>query len=612
MWQIDAPPGIYLGAAGVLLVEDLGGGGVAIYRRNDYWLSPEFFTSVSEIPARTVLVLMRDPAGTWKGVVPLLGRDAVVEFEGTPIGLVARVGTGHETTLEGEVRLAVAAEGDDPYALIARLISHAVRAAGTGRLLAEKTLPDWRRWLGGCSWNAFYEKMREQDFDAAIESWVDAPVPLGWMILDDGWQDGDEQRRLVQFAPNAKFPHGLTALIADAKARLSLRAFGVWHTLQGYWDGVSPQSPLADDYEVGDNGLVHPNDYSRFLGDLHAFLAEAGADFIKVDNQGETYRFLRDHYAYVSGMQRLREALETSAEEHFGSSVINCMAQETTVLYQLQRTAVMRNSDDYYPDREQNPEEHILQNAWNALWTRPVAVPDWDMFQSHHPRAWWHAAARAISGGPVYVTDDPGRQDWEILTALTMPDGSIPPCDGYAVPARCSLLHDPRREGGPPLVLFNRAGGCAVLGIFNLTGSGVMWPVGPADAEFEAEHVPGYAVWSSRGGLLGTVDSSQRVPCPIPAHEWDIVVVSPVRGGFAPVGVDGALLPPGWIAKTTEVAGGVQVALRASGPLLVAAIAEPKRVRMAGGEALSFSFTDHLVRCELPRAIGPVEVVLES
>lgn len=29
--------------------------------------------------------------------------------------------------------------------------------------------------------------------------------------------------------------------------------------------------------------------------------------------------------------------------------------------------------------------------------------PDWDMFQSLHPAAEYHASARAISGGPIYV-----------------------------------------------------------------------------------------------------------------------------------------------------------------------------------------------------------------
>ena len=32
--------------------------------------------------------------------------------------------------------------------------------------------------------------------------------------------------------------------------------------------------------------------------------------------------------------------------------------------------------------------------------------PDWDMFQSLHPAAEYHASARAISGGPIYVRSE--------------------------------------------------------------------------------------------------------------------------------------------------------------------------------------------------------------
>ena len=36
-----------------------------------------------------------------------------------------------------------------------------------------------------------------------------------------------------------------------------------------------------------------------------------------------------------------------------------------------------------------------------------------------------HAAARAISGGSVYVSDFPGIHDYDILRQLVLPDGTI-------------------------------------------------------------------------------------------------------------------------------------------------------------------------------------------
>jgi hypothetical protein len=51
--------------------------------------------------------------------------------------------------------------------------------------------------------------------------------------------------------------------------------------------------------------------------------------------------------------------------------------------------------------------------------------PDWDMFHSVHPAAEYHASARAISGGPLYVSDSPGKHNFELLRKLVLPDGSI-------------------------------------------------------------------------------------------------------------------------------------------------------------------------------------------
>ena len=40
------------------------------------------------------------------------------------------------------------------------------------------------------------------------------------------------------------------------------------------------------------------------------------------------------------------------------------------------------------------------------------------MFQSRHPAAEAHAAARAVSGAAVYVSDYPGNHDFDLLKKL--------------------------------------------------------------------------------------------------------------------------------------------------------------------------------------------------
>ena len=43
------------------------------------------------------------------------------------------------------------------------------------------------------------------------------------------------------------------------------------------------------------------------------------------------------------------------------------------------------------------------------MWFGEFIQPDWDMFQSGHRMGALHAAGRAVSGGPVYVSDKPAN-----------------------------------------------------------------------------------------------------------------------------------------------------------------------------------------------------------
>ena len=77
------------------------------------------------------------------------------------------------------------------------------------------------------------------------------------------------------------------------------------------------------------------------------------------------------------------------------------------------------------------------------------------MFQSTHPCAEFHAASRAISGGPIYVSDSVGKHNFKLLKALVLPDGSILRCQYYALPARDCLFEDPLHDGKTMLKIWN-------------------------------------------------------------------------------------------------------------------------------------------------------------
>lgn len=107
----------------------------------------------------------------------------------------------------------------------------------------------------------------------------------------------------------------------------------------------------------------------------------------------------------------------------------------------------MRASDDFYPRDPVSHTIHIAAVAYNSVFLGEIMLPDWDMFHSLHPAAEYHGSARAISGGPVYVSDAPGKHNFDLLKKLVLPDGSILRARLPGRPTKDCLFSDPARDG---------------------------------------------------------------------------------------------------------------------------------------------------------------------
>ena len=75
------------------------------------------------------------------------------------------------------------------------------------------------------------------------------------------------------------------------------------------------------------------------------------------------------------------------------------------MLYGALNSTLTRTSTDFWPTLPASHGEHLYVNAQVSAWFGEFVHPDWDMFQSGHPMGGFHAAGRAVSGGPVYVSD---------------------------------------------------------------------------------------------------------------------------------------------------------------------------------------------------------------
>ncbi len=210
------------------------------FRMKPWWTRPAFVDSEREVPPETQALLWKRTDGRIGLVLPLLDRGYRLTLEGDNQGLGIIADNNMSLGETGVTLLGVyVALGDNPYKLLEQAFSTVVETMGVGSLRSEKPLPAWIDYLGWASWYAFWRDVTEEKFLAGIGSLEDAGVNLGYVLLDDGWESVNRNRRLLaSFEPDEKkFPHGLKWLVEKVTRDYGIPYFLIWHTLEGYWSG---------------------------------------------------------------------------------------------------------------------------------------------------------------------------------------------------------------------------------------------------------------------------------------------------------------------------------------------------------------------------------------
>jgi hypothetical protein len=351
------------------------------------------------------------------------------------------------------------------------------------------------------TWNSLGQKLTEGKVLKALNTLAENKINISSLIIDDNWQDIDYQGNSQwqhgwnDFeAEPTTFPSGLKALITNIRSKhKNIQHIAVWHALIGYWAGLAPNGALAKRYKTiqatRDDShkmtLVAPESIQAFYTDFYTFLTSCHITGVKTDAQymldlvvpPTTRRAITPSYL---------DAWTTASLRHFYGHVISCMAMTPPIIFHtlLPRTRPplpFRNSDDFFPHAGPAAQAwHVWSNAHNALLSQHLnVVPDWDMFQTVDQGdgyAGFHAAARCVSGGPVCITDVPGRHDLGLIREMT---GAT--IRGRTVVFRPSVVgrvvggvYGGYREKGAAGLLkvgayHGRAGsGTGILGVFNV------------------------------------------------------------------------------------------------------------------------------------------------
>lgn len=468
----------------------------ALYMVDSYWTLPHFGTDMAEIPARTQALMYQKNSQHVCYMTKCMD-NAFTELFANNGKMELRCAdySGNIPKLTGEMM--TIGISDRP--------EESIKACYHGILeRAERKYPEVFEYLGWCSWNAFYKNLTEAGFESKLQEFRDKKLPVKWMIIDDGWMQIENDRLLSMKEDPKKFPKGLGAFNAKMREKFDIDYIGIWVSFTGYWDSIARGSELyLEQYQnlyEAKSGIIVPSGQGAFdfWSTWFKYLKQQGIDFVKVDTQG-SYRVMGSGCDnLMQTCQKANDALDAASEIHFNGNMLNCMSMGKENAFQRPISGLMRNSGDYTPTEEKGLLRHLRQNALNSLFFGHITYTDWDMWWSKHETATQSGVMRAISGGPVYVSDEVGATQPEQLWPLIEDDGRIIRCDQPPVPTDDCIYEN--CDGGV-MKLRNTCGDCGVLAVFCFDEKGRDIAISGSDVKM-TEPAVGYCYFSKRFFLL--------------------------------------------------------------------------------------------------------------
>ncbi|WP_158560313.1 Sip1-related alpha-galactosidase [Paenibacillus contaminans] len=517
---------------------------MAVSRHKEWWTRPHFETDLHKLPPRTQALLWKVDAG-YGYLLPVCDTLYRTDLAGAEEGMAVNVSAleaGHERI---STCAFVLGADSDPYRLAAAAVREgfASRAIG-GKPRESKAYPDILNYLGWCSWDAFYLEVSEEGLMRKAAEFTESGLPVRWVMIDDGWS-AVRDRKLAAFSADAtKFPGGLGHAVRRLKNEHGIRWVGAWHNIAGYWSGVDPQGDVFAGMKEylyrtrSGKWIPHPEPAKSFgfWREWHSSLQREGIDFVKVDNQSSLNQYMGGERSVAGTAHDIQAGLEASVALHFGGCMINCMGMASENVWHRPLSSVSRSSNDFLPKIANGFGEHALQNAYNSVYHGPFYWGDWDMFWTSHHDAVPHMVLRAVSGGPVYFSDAPGRTNPDRIWPLIYSDGRIIRCDGIGQPTEEWLTVDPQRTAAP-LKVWNTAGGAGILAAFHVyDGDDILeGDIGPGD-------IPGLAgdsfiVFDAIRRIAHRLQAGERVPIKVAPLEAELFVVVPISGSFTAIGL---------------------------------------------------------------------------
>jgi len=579
---------------------------------------PYVFRTFDALPRGSVFALIQLASGGYLALLPLSGPLTVSWLGGTRTGLLAECATLGTERVAGDIPVVAWSVADDPYRACHQVWQKALSAEeiqATGRMRSRKQYPTVFEYLGWCSWEHLKSGISETVLLQALDDIERSEVPVRWMLVDDGHLRLDEQGRLTSFVPNDKFPRGWGPLIAR-RSDTKVSWFGIWWTASGR-NTVSPTNDLGalnDHLRPVEKGLVPrstPADNRAFYRALFGAAARAGFDFVKLDFQTHHFRYYWGSENAAASARLSYRAIEAAAKTS-GVELMNCICQNHARLFTFSGSATGRNTKDYRVGDFTKALVQLHQAFHNPLWLGQTVWNDQDMFHSRDAVSGKvMSVAKALSAGPIYLSDDPREFHADHIHPLCFSDGRLLRPLAPGVASRQSLFCDPRLCARPYIVVAPLPNRAAAVAAFNLNESriSVRGTITAEDYGSAGGMMQPYeGAWDEpeEGLLLYDWDAQSAVvlgdgrDLELPDYSACLFLLCPIVNGWAVIGRSDKYLSPAGVEVLSCEPDTLELVMLEPGPLTIwsnsGVAVEDLGFSSAGGGLFTTSATGDSVR----------------
>lgn len=534
-------------------------------------------------------LLLKLEGGGWMMLKALAGKNSLSCFQvgadGTVSVYVSTLGTD---VLSETVPALILAKGDTPFEVSRKIYEILISSVPENktRWRTEKSFYEAFRYLGWCSWEHYHFDIDEQKLLDDLNRIDASELPVRFVLIDDGHVKNKSQR-LTSFLPDEKkFPNGWKKIM-DMRRKDKIKWIGLWYNFTGYWQGISPENDFPETtrdalYPYRET-LLPGRDSSHIVQFFHDYLKSLkgyGFDFLKIDNQSFMLPLYMGGTEVIDRARNCNIALEEEAHRQ-GVGLVNCMAQNVLNIDNTHYSGVSRVSIDYKKFDRAMARSHLYQSYVNTLLQGQTVWPDHDMFHSSDSLCGgMMARSKAVSGGPVYLSDDPADFKEELIWPLVDSEGKVFRPQAPAVPFPDELGVNPMFSGKAFRVFAPVGDEAMAIICYNLnneeTGTSVKATVSPQDfrwrnalengipAEYDEEGMLIYD-WEKKTGLL------LRAPAEMTLQGFTdrLLFLCPVRDGWAVVGVEEKYLSPAVVRIVSRTEQKLVLDVLASGTLKV-------------------------------------------